>query len=58
VSALLQSRAEPDAIALAARTILVTDDSAANREIVRRLLERAGMVVTLANDGLEALMSC
>jgi len=35
--------------------ILVVDDDAAQRETMRRVLERAGHEVTLAADGLEGL---
>jgi CheY-like chemotaxis protein len=35
--------------------ILVVDDDPAVRELLQRTLERAGLHVTLANDGVEAL---
>ncbi|MBK9967398.1 MAG: response regulator [Holophagales bacterium] len=37
------------------RRILVADDVAENREILRQMLERVGFEVRTANDGLEAL---
>ena len=35
--------------------ILVADDNVVNRKVVKRMLERLGHTVTLANDGKEAL---
>ena len=35
--------------------VLVADDNATNREVVGRILERAGHVATLVNDGEDAL---
>ena len=40
---------------LSGRRALVTDDSEAAREILRRILERAGMQVTTAGGGAEAV---
>lgn len=41
--------------ALAGRTILVVDDSDVNREVARRILERKGARVVLAEDGAQAV---
>ena len=37
------------------KTILIADDKAAGRELVRTVLEKAGYNVVEANDGIEAL---
>ncbi len=47
--------ARPDADALAGRRVLVVDDVAINREILRRFTARWGMEATLAASGPEAL---
>ena len=39
-------------------TVLVADDEASVRRAVRRMLERAGLTVVTASDGLEALQVC
>jgi two-component system sensor histidine kinase RpfC len=43
------------ASAAAALRILVADDNPTNREVIGRILERAGHAVTLVNDGEQAL---
>jgi PAS domain S-box-containing protein len=40
---------------LAGQRVLVVEDNQMNQQVVRELLERAGAVVTLANNGREAL---
>ncbi len=45
-----------DRVAIA--TVMVVEDSATMRRILRRVLERASYRVTEAGDGLEALMLC
>jgi PAS domain S-box-containing protein len=59
VDAALQVRRAADRVlandALAGRTILVVDDSDVNREVARRILERKGARVVLANDGAQAV---
>ncbi|MFO0757892.1 MAG: response regulator [Byssovorax sp.] len=56
VSAVPQSdRVAPDSRDLARSTILVVDDDAVTRELVRGQLDDAGFTVLLANDGVSAL---
>ena len=38
--------------------ILVADDHFANRLLTQSLLQREGHIITLANDGKEAIMAC
>ncbi len=49
---------EGGALAEKQRSILVTDDSRNTREIEKDVLEAHGYVVTLAEDGLDALNKC
>jgi CheY-like chemotaxis protein len=39
------------------KTVLVADDKASSRELVRTVLERSGYLVVEAGDGIEALRS-
>ncbi|NYG31430.1 PAS domain S-box protein [Sphaerotilus montanus] len=59
VDAAVQVRRAADRVlasdALAGRTILVVDDSDVNREVARRILERKGARVVLAEDGAQAV---
>jgi two-component system sensor histidine kinase RpfC len=50
----LQDYARPGAAARKLR-VLVADDNATNREVIGKILERGGHVVTLVNDGEQAL---
>lgn len=47
-----------EGLAAAARTVLVVDDIAANRLLLRDLCEQWGFQVTEAGDGAEALVTC
>ena len=47
--------AEPAPNALAGRRILLVEDEPINREVARTLLEEAGLVVEMAEDGLQAV---
>jgi two-component system sensor histidine kinase RpfC len=51
----LQDYARRPSAAAAALRILVADDNPTNREVIGRILERGGHVVTLVNDGEQAL---
>ena len=50
-----QPDAEPIAISLKGKKLLVADDSPLNRDIAKRIIERAEGTVVLAEDGAQAL---
>ena len=51
-----ESRSGPQpGVSLAGLRVLIVDDSAINRAVAQRALKLAGVVVTLANDGEQAL---
>lgn len=48
-------KAESEIVSLEGRQILVVDDNRVNQAVAKAILEAAGAVVTLANDGVEGL---
>lgn len=50
-----EAEAQSEIVSLEGRRILVVDDNRVNQAVAKAILEAAGAVVTLANDGLEGL---
>jgi signal transduction histidine kinase/AmiR/NasT family two-component response regulator len=49
------TQAAPDTVSLEGRQVLVVDDNKVNQAVARAILEAAGAVVSLADDGLDGL---
>ncbi|CAN7222531.1 ATP-binding protein [Phenylobacterium sp. LjRoot164] len=49
------TQAAPDTVSLEGRQVLVVDDNKVNQAVARAILEAAGAVVSLADDGVDGL---
>ncbi|MCX9155977.1 ATP-binding protein [Niveibacterium sp. 24ML] len=50
-----QGAPEAEALSLAGKAVLLIEDNPLNQEVATRFLQRAGLVITLADNGLEGL---
>lgn len=51
----LETEGEPPQIAVKPKSVLVVEDNPLNQKITKKMLENIGCIVTVANNGLEAL---